>query len=113
MKSTIRSRKLNRKKGYDYSQNGYYFVTICTKNRVHWFGEIVNGQMQLNNIGLIANKILNEISNHFPHIFIDESVIMPNHIHGILAIDHGDVNVPVVGGGGRISGFRRRRKPKI
>jgi putative transposase len=84
----IRKRKLNRLKYFDYSNEGYYYITICTKNRDDFFGKIENEKMILNDYGNIANKIWNEIRNHFPNCLIDEYIIMPNHIHGILIIDH-------------------------
>ncbi len=87
-----------RKKGYDYSHNGAYFLTIVTKNRECFFGNIVNADdrrdvinrvstMKLSEIGKIVQKYWDEIPRHFPFIRLDEMVVMPNHIHGILWID--------------------------
>jgi putative transposase len=76
-----------RLKNYDYAQNGYYFVTICTKNKQHYFGKIENEQMILNKIGEI---VLNELKNTEiirKNIKLDEFIIMPNHIHGIIIIN--------------------------
>lgn len=84
----LRNRKLNRKPQYDYSQNGYYFITICTKNRIHWFGELQNNKMNLNKFGEYTKQCWENIPNHFPNINIDEYVIMPDHVHGILIIDN-------------------------
>lgn len=75
-----------RLKNYDYSSNGYYFITICTKNRVHYFGKIIDQKMELSEIGKIAHKCWLEIPNHFPFVVLDESIIMPDHIHGIVVI---------------------------
>jgi len=76
---------------YDYSQNGYYFVTICTKNRQEYFGKIQNGIMCLYRTGSIILQFWQNISTLHPHIFIDDAyIVMPNHIHGIVVIDHGD-----------------------
>ncbi|MFH1077119.1 MAG: transposase [Pseudomonadota bacterium] len=72
---------------YDYSQTGAYFVTICTKNRECLFGNISNGTMVLNDTGRIVQKCWNEIDEHFPHITLDEFIVMPNHAHGILLIN--------------------------
>jgi putative transposase len=72
---------------YDYGQNGAYFITICTKNRIHFFGEIVDKEMLLNEIGNLAHQYWQEIPNHFPYIELGNFVIMPNHIHGILIIN--------------------------
>jgi REP element-mobilizing transposase RayT len=76
-----------RLKGYDYSSEGAYFITIVTKNREHFFGEIVDGKMIFNVIGDNAQKYWDEIPQHFSFIRLDEMVVMPNHIHGILWID--------------------------
>lgn len=89
-----------RLQGYDYGQNGAYFITICTQNRVHFFGKIVNNEMQLNEIGQLAEKFWLEIPNHFPFVGLGNFVIMPNHVHGILIIDKinhvdTDTTVPV------------------
>ena len=118
--------------GYDYGQNGAYFITICTKSRMHFFGEIVDVDVQtsksdnvetpesgvcttviyelpaetpefdnvetpesgvstvmaLNEIGQLAQKYWMEIPNHFPFIELANFVVMPNHFHGILIINH-------------------------
>jgi putative transposase len=71
---------------YDYSSSGYYFVTICTKDRQNFFGDIVAGRMRLSEIGHIAQKYWQEIPKHFPFVKLDEFQTMPNHIHGILII---------------------------
>lgn len=81
-------RKSIRIHGYDYAQPGEYFVTICTKDRECIFGEIVNGKMVLNDIGKIAEIIWKEIPKHFNHTGLDEFIVMPNHVHGIINIIH-------------------------
>ena len=83
-----KNRKLNRLKGYNYAQDGWYFVTICAKNREHFFGKIVNGEMRLSKIGETAEKFWREIVIHFPDVKLDEFIIMPNHIHGIIIIEN-------------------------
>jgi len=75
-----------RLKGYDYSQNGMYFITICTKDRKEFFGEIVNGEMKLNEIGETVKKEWLQTPIIRPNIFLDEWIVMPNHIHGIIEI---------------------------
>ncbi|MDQ6953464.1 MAG: hypothetical protein Q9M15_08055 [Mariprofundaceae bacterium] len=82
-------------KGYDYSQAGLYFITICTQNRLHLFGEIVNDNMVLNDAGNMIKKLWREISNHFKNTRLHEYIIMPNHIHGIIEIS--SVGAPLVG----------------
>lgn len=72
---------------WDYSSPGYYFITICTKNRWDYFGEINDKKMCLNKIGNITQKFWLEIPNHFPNVTLDEFIIMPNHVHGIIVIN--------------------------
>ena len=72
---------------WDYRWDGYYFVTICTtKDKEDYFGEIVNAELQLSSIGIIANILWYEIKNHSKNIELDAFVVMPNHIHGILIL---------------------------
>jgi len=85
-----------RLQNWDYSSNGYYFVTICTKDRKHYFGEITNNEMRLSEIGKIAQKYWLEIPNHFLFVILNEYKIMPNHIHGILIINKMVSVVPIV-----------------
>ena len=84
-----------RLQGYDYGQNGAYFITICTKNRIHYFGEIISSfdfetqnvaSLQATQIGFIANEYWQKIPEHFPFVILDEFVVMPNHVHGIIII---------------------------
>jgi REP element-mobilizing transposase RayT len=83
----MKERKLNRLKDYDYSKNGYYFVTVCTKNREEWFGRIDGDELRLNEFGDIAKNFWAEITGHFERVGIDEFSVMPNHVHGILIIE--------------------------
>jgi len=84
-----------RLQNWDYGSNALYFITICTKNRNHYFGKIQhdnnNGldrnKLILSDMGLLAEKYWAEIPDHFPFINLDSFVIMPNHVHGILRID--------------------------
>lgn len=73
---------------WDYANNGAYFITICTQNRHHFFGTIQNQEMQLSEIGKLAVQFWMEIPNHFPFIELGNFVVMPNHVHGILIINH-------------------------
>jgi putative transposase len=82
----IKQRKSIRLSGYDYSQEGLYFITICTAHRKNIFGEIHNGIMSPNNIAEIADKCWFEIPQHFPETILHEFCIMPNHIHGIIEL---------------------------
>ena len=85
---TGKHRKLNRKAGHDYSQNGYYFVTLCVKDRVECLGEIKNEEMVYNRYGQTALKYWQAIPDHYPNVFLDEWIIMSNHIHGIIVIEN-------------------------
>ncbi len=71
---------------WDYGWAGSYFITICTQNREHYFGEIKLGKMVLSNIGVIANILWYEIKNHSQNIELGKFVVMPNHVHGILIL---------------------------
>ncbi len=77
-----------RLQNWDYGWKAIYFVTICTKNRRHFFGEITNGKMHLSPVGAIADVLWHELTNHFDNIELDAFVVMPNHIHGIIAINN-------------------------
>ncbi len=82
---------------HDYSTFGYYFVTICTKDREIFFGNIKNNKIILNGMGHIAYNCWMKIPNHYDNIILHEFVIMPNHIHGIVEIVDVDNIVFVVG----------------
>ncbi len=103
-----------RLQSWDYSANGAYFITICTKNRQHFLGEIVEtpnlgvsnnnnnlgvSTMQLNELGQLAEQYWLQIPSHFPFIELGNFVVMPNHTHGILIVDKPiviDVAIPTV-----------------
>ena len=72
---------------WDYGHNAAYFITICTANRDHYFGKIVNGEMIVSAIGQSALNCWHEVPAHFPFVVLDEFVVMPNHVHGIVVID--------------------------
>lgn len=76
---------------WDYSLNGSYFITICTQNREHFFGKIVNQEMQLSELGKLAQQFWIEIPIHFPFVELGNFVVMPNHVHGILIINNSTV----------------------
>jgi REP element-mobilizing transposase RayT len=89
--SNIHHRRSIRLKRYDYTQRGAYFVTICTHQRNCLFGEIVDGEIKLNTNGEIARGSWLSIPRHFKNVELDEFVIMPNHLHGIIIIDSSEV----------------------
>ena len=86
----MKNRQLNRLANYDYSQNGMYFVTICVKDRMESLGQIINGKVSLSGMGNVAQKYWRDIPGHFPHVYLDEFIVMPNHIHGIIEIINPD-----------------------
>ena len=77
-------RRSIRLRGYDYSRSGAYFVSICTKDRKCWFGDIENQEMALNNAGRMVDKWYLELENKFQDIRCGEYIIMPNHFHAII-----------------------------
>jgi REP element-mobilizing transposase RayT len=83
-------RKQNRLSRYDYSQPGYYFVTICTSNRHEFFGSVETGIMSLSEAGKIANEVWLRTPKVYQNIDIDEYVVMPNHLHGVVIIKPGE-----------------------
>ncbi len=94
------SRKLNRLKNYNYSDDGRYLITVCSKNRENIFGEYDNkivgeglapsrykDNIKLSKLGQIIDKQWNDIENQYDVVILDQYIIMPNHIHGILIIN--------------------------
>ena len=79
-------RRSIRLKGYDYSQAGAYFITLCTQDRACLFGRVVNGEMRLNDAGRMVLAEWNRLPERFPQVVLDAFVVMPNHVHGILVI---------------------------
>jgi len=96
---------------WDYGWNAAYFVTICTKNRVFYFGDVVDGKTQLSDIGLLAHRFWNEIPNHFSYVQLGAWVIMPNHMHGIIIINKPDDGRNV--GNGQSGDGRDVETPKL
>lgn len=89
-------RKSPRLQGYDYTQSGAYFITICTYKRAHWFGHIEGGSMMPNQIGQIAADCWAAIPDHFAAVTLDVAVVMPNHVHGIIVLAGGGVALGTV-----------------
>lgn len=90
-------RRSIRLKGYDYSQAGAYFITLCTQDRACLFGKVVNGEMRLNDAGRMVLAEWNRLPERFPHLVLDAFVVMPNHVHGILVITDPAPTAPTVG----------------
>ena len=79
-------RKTIRLKNYDYAQEGAYCVTVCVNDYRCIFGDVVDEEMVLNEIGEMVDQFWNKIPEHFPHVTLDEYIVMPNHLHGIIII---------------------------
>jgi REP element-mobilizing transposase RayT len=82
-----------RLKGYDYSQTGLYFITICVQNHRCLLGNILNEKIELNDYGKNVKKCWLEITQHYPDCVLHEFVVMPNHLHGIIEITKNTVGV--------------------
>ena len=72
--------------GYDYSQAGAYFITACTQNRVMLFGEVIDDDVRLNEMGTIVQKTWDDLPTHYRGIDLDAFIVMPNHVHGIIIL---------------------------
>ena len=84
---TFHHRRSIRLKGYDYSADGLYFITICTKERNHYFGRVIDGKMVLNERGqIVKNEWLNTINVRKDEVILHEYIVMPNHFHAIIEI---------------------------
>ena len=81
-----RNRRSIRLKGYDYAQEGAYFVTVCTRQQQCLFGSIRDGRMRLNDAGRAVRDCWNDLPRHYPHVKMDAMVVMPNHVHGIVVL---------------------------
>src|SRR5450759_1521781 len=82
----IHHRRTIRLREFNYRSNGAYFVTICAFQRECLFGEVLDGEMRFNELGLAVEACWRAITNHFPNMQLDEFVIMPNHFNAILNI---------------------------
>jgi REP element-mobilizing transposase RayT len=93
-------RRSIRLREYDYSRAGAYFMTVCAFQKECLFGEVVDGRMVLNEMGNAVTECWRSIPDHFPHVELDEFVIMPNHVHGIIVFN--DPNSSVGGAVGAV-----------
>ena len=92
----IHHRRSIRLKGYDYSQSGLYFITLCTVNKICMFGNVVDGKMQLNDIGqLVEQEWLNTINIRHDDVRLHNYIVMPNHFHAIIEIRRGESHSPL------------------
>jgi putative transposase len=86
----------SRLKDWDYTAVGWYFITICTGDRIPFFGEIEEGYVRRSPLGKIALQCWIEIPNHFSQASLDEFIIMPNHVHGIIVINPPEIRAGTV-----------------
>lgn len=84
------SKNNRRLTGYDYRSEGLYFITICTKDRLPYFGGVKNGEMELSDTGIIVRDYWLDIATYNPQAFLGEFVVMPNHVHGIIGLQTAD-----------------------
>lgn len=106
-------RRSIRLRGYDYTQPGAYFVTVCVHEGRHLLGAFQDGQLQLHEPGKIVTACWQDLVRHYPHVILDEFVVMPNHVHGIIVLS--DVGAGV-GAGLRpapTNEFKRHGVPEI
>jgi putative transposase len=78
----------NRAQWWDYRRNAVYLITLCTRDRKKFFGEIADNVVHLSETGKVAQSCWENIPDHFPFVTLDEFMVMPNHIHGIIVIDN-------------------------
>ena len=86
-KNKLPNRKRTRLRAYDYSISAYYFVTICTHDKEKMFGKVVGSCIVLNRFGKVVQQCWNDLPNHYSNCELDYSIIMPDHVHGIIIIN--------------------------
>lgn len=89
----IHHRRSIRLRGYDYSASGFYFITVCVQHKEPLLGEIIAGAMTLNDVGRLVTDVWQQLPQRYPNVDLDEYVVMPNHIHGIIVINNADTVV--------------------
>src|SRR6478735_6448695 len=82
-------RKSLRLPHYNYAMAGAYFVTICVQDRICLLGDVAAGAMVLSPAGQLVQETWQDLPRHYPHIALDEFVVMPNHVHGLLIVESG------------------------
>ena len=104
----IHRRRSIRLMGYDYSHAGAYFVTVCSQHRECLYGEVPGGEMKLNEAGRMVQSVWDELPHHYPHVELDQFIVMPNHIHGVIVLTDG-----IVGAGFKPAPTKRHGLPEI
>lgn len=100
----VHHRRSVRLSGYDYSEEGWYFITVCTQDRRCMFGVIIEDHMQLNAAGSMVESWWTELTGKFPIIRTDEYIVMPNHFHGIINVGAALCGRPNIDASNRRSG---------
>ena len=94
----VHHRRSIRLKEYDYSRAGAYFITIVTQGRLCLFGDVIDGEMVLSDAGDMVSRVWDGMPDRVPYVEIDEFVVMPNHVHGVIFISQSSASrVPPVG----------------
>ena len=97
MSKDLPIRKKTRLSGYDYHDEGLYFVTICAQERENLFGDVIDGSMVLNDVGKMIENMWEKLPAKFPHLNLDEYVVMPDHFHGIIVVNGREDPAPTLG----------------
>jgi len=113
MSAKMSARKNPRLPGYDYSQAGAYFVTICTKNRKWFLGEIRKGVMRPSKAGKMVLSVWQKLPDRFPNMSIDEHIVMPNHLHGVVIIGDNQDDASAASLGAMVRAFKALTASKI
>lgn len=107
-----RLRRSIRLRGFDYSQAGAYFVTIVCQGRACLFGDVAGEEMQLNDAGGMVQQVWQDLPNRYSGINMDEFIVMPNHIHGVINFVQ-PVEAPLVGAQGESRGTNHRATTRV
>lgn len=91
--ANLPQRKSIRLKGFDYSETGFYFITVCTNDFKHYFGEVKDRRMFLNEVGCMIHHEWRRLHDRYQNIALEEFIVMPNHIHGIIGIKKDDTSI--------------------
>ena len=108
------NRRSIRLSGHSYSQDGAYFVTVVTRERMTLFGDVIDGDMRLNDTGRMISQLWEWLETRYPYVRLDEYVVMPNHLHGVIVLGDLDAGGSRTAPTGVVNGNRvdtARRKP--
>lgn len=108
----IPQRRSLRLKGYDYSQAGAYFVTICAHGKECLFGEVIENEMKVNELGRKVQEVWDDLPVHYSHVATDVFVVMPNHVHGVIVMRE-EIEIGLVGAGLKPAPTKRHGLPEI